>query len=874
MTARRSDYRITALAAAVAALAAGHVVAQDAPKPADTPVADTIVVTGQRASLARAQDIKRNAEQIVDSIVADDIGKLPDANVAEALQRISGVQISRSRGEGDRVQVRGLQQTLSLLNGRDIFTAGKERGLSFQDIPAELLAGADVYKTPTADQLEGGIGGVIDLRTRRPFDFEGARVAGTVKGTQADLAKKGNAEGSLLLSNRWKLAAGDFGALLSVSTQKRNYRSDTQELDAPAAVADATKVIAPTGVWLAEELGQRERNAVSGALQFRPDAKSEYTLDVQHSQLKTRTDINGFYASPFWANYSSTANQGQLWSNGALTTDSNGRFVKGNFWGASMSTSGSVADEDTRINQISLAGKWRFDTGNLKAELTHTGSRFDRFYQEVRLGTFGDDPKSFNFDMSTALPSAYSPTAQLGDIGHYWADKALYFKIHNSGLENAARVDGDWSVDAGPVGRLRAGVRVNQRKASSAEINTIDDIWMFKLSDVPHVGTVGSGNLLSRAGEGNIPRQWLSINDATWLRDAAAVRGTFKLTVPAFDPTQTFDYKENTGAAYFSADLDSTLAGLPLTGNVGLRAVHTKSDRAYTLPVNGTPVSTSHSTTDNDLLPSLNLRLALSNDLLARLSVSRVVTRPAFDQLTPSLSLNVNDKTGYQGNPDLKPLRANQLDTTLEYYINKSDHVYGAAFAKQVNGFIQTTSSQQTIGGTTYTLSTPTNGSDGTVSGLEVGYQGFFNQLPGALRGLGLQANVTYVDSSAPSPLGTSGKAPLEGLSRNSYNIVGMYDLDGFSARLAYNWRSAYTVGSHIWYPSNDGKTALTPVRMQAFGMVDAYISYAITPQVKVAVEGSNLTGTVRRSKYVAGDLARGTYADDRRYAVSLHVDL
>ena len=831
---------------------------------------ETVVVQGQRSSLIKAQDIKRNAEQVVDSIVADDIGKLPDANVAEALQRITGVQISRNRGEGDRVQVRGLQQTQTLLNGRVIFTAGKERGLAFQDVPAELLAGADVYKTPTASLIEGGIGGVIDLRTRRPFDFAGFKLAGSVKGTRAELADKNNAEGSLLVSNRWRTDSGEFGALLSLSAQKRDYRSDTQELDNPAQLADGSGTVAPLGQWLAYEFGQRDRKAASASLQWRPDARSEYTLDLNHTQLKSRTDVFGHYASPFWANFSATANQGQLWPNGAIQTDGNGRFVSGSFWGASMSTSGSVADEDTKIDQIALAGKWKVGDATLRSDLSHTRSRFDRFYQEVRLGTFGDDPVTYSFDLSSKLPSAFSPSAKLDDPAHYWADKTLYFRIKNTGKETAWRLDGDKPVDLGIVTTLHAGLRLNDRRAESAEINTIDDIWMFQLSQIPGIGLLPHNDLLKDAGGGNIPRQWMTVTDTNWLRDANAVRGGFNLAVPALDPSQSFRYRERGAALYVSGDLDTTLGGLPLTGNVGLRAVNTRTDRAYTA-LSGDRVNADKS--DTDWLPSLNLKLELNPDLQARLALSRVVTRPNFDQLTPSLSLNVNDKTGYQGNPELQKLRASQVDATLEYYLSKSDSVYGAAFYKDVAGFIQTTSSQTTINGTTYTLTTPSNGRDGRIRGLELGYTGFFNKLPGLLRGLGLQANVTFVDSAAPSPI-DGRSAPLEGLSKRSANLVGMYDLGDFSARIAYNWRSEYTVGSRLSYPSNDGVTALTPVAMKGYGMVDAYLSYALTPKLKIAIEGNNLTRTIRRSVFTDYGLPRGTYADDRRFAISLRAEL
>jgi TonB-dependent receptor len=859
-----------ALALAGATLCASLAAQAQTTAPAASPV-ETIVVKGQRASLEKAQDIKRNAEQVVDSIVADDIGKLPDANVAEALQRITGVQVSRNRGEGDRVQVRGLQQNQTLLNGRVIFSAGKGRGLSFQDVPSELLAGADVYKTPTVDLVEGGIGGVIDLRTRRPLDFPGLKVAGTLKGTHADLAKKSNTEGSLLASNRWKLdGGGDFGALVSLSTQRRNYRADTQELDNPAALADGSGTIAPTGQWLAYEFGQRDRRALSTSLQWRPNARSEYTLDWNLSKLDNQTEVQGHYATPFWANFDSAKNQGQLWNNGAVTTDGAGRLVKGEFWGASMSTSGSVADEATQINQLALAGKWKLGSGTtLKSEINHTRSEFERFYQEVRLGSFATSP-TYVFDLSTALPSAYSPQAQLANPANYWADKVLYFKIQNHGKETAWKLDVDHGIGAGLISRVKAGVRVSDRQADSTEVNTINDIWMFALSAVPHVGLLPHDDLLRRAGDGQIARQWLSVNNADWLRDANAVRSTFNLSVPSFDPAQTFDFQERSAAVYGAVDFDTSLAGRPLTGNLGLRAVQTNTERSSANLNGGREQADSDET---DWLPALNMRWELQRSLIARLALSKVVTRPNFDQLTPSLSLNVNDRTGYRGNPALGQLSANQIDTTLEYYPSSSDHLYGALFHKAVKGFIQNTSTQVTIGGTSYTLTTPNNGADGRISGLEVGYQGFFKTLPGWLSGLGLQANATFVNSHAPS-LVDGRQGPLEGLSKQSANLMALYDLGSFSARLAYNWRSDYLVGTRLSYPTNDGKTVMTPVTMKSYGMVDAYFSVNFKPGLKLGLEANNLTRTVRQTHFSDYGLPRGTYVDDRRVALSVHAEL
>src|SRR5450830_1916278 len=442
--------RRRAIAAAAAALCSLSAWGQTATADAEP---QQVVVTGMRASLSKAQDLKRNADQVVDSIVADDIGKLPDSNVAEALQRITGVQISGRGSVRGRLR-RGLSQTQTLLNGRSIFTAGKERGLAFQDVPAELMAGADVYKTPTADQVEGGIGGVIDLRMRRPFDFAGMKVAATVKATDADYADKRNGEGSLLLSNRWKVGGGDVGALLSVAHQKRNYRSDTQEIGAPAQLADGSGTYAPIGAWYSYELGERKRTGVSATLQWRPSRQLEFYLDSNFTKLETATDTYGFYGTPYWPNYNAATNAGAMWPKGAVTTDANGRFQKGSFYVADLTTSGYIGDNDTKTRQLAIGGSWKADGWVIKSELGHTKSDFERQYQEVRLGAAST---SFAYDLTTKVPSAYPELAGADDLvtpSKYWASKALYFR-QNDGKETVWRLDGERSLDSNLVPRVR-----------------------------------------------------------------------------------------------------------------------------------------------------------------------------------------------------------------------------------------------------------------------------------------------------------------------------------------------------------------------------------------------------------------------------------
>jgi TonB-dependent receptor len=187
----------------------------------DQPVVlDQFVVTGMRSSLIRAQEIKQNSMQLVDSIVAEDIGKLPDNTVAEALQRVPGIQVGRGAGEVSSVLIRGLPNIGTTLNGHEIFT-GVGRGVALQDLPAELIAGVDIFKTNAPDQIEGGIAGLIDIRLRKPLDFKGFEMAGGARGIYGDNAKKNSYTANALVSNRWKTGnGGEFGALFAASYQK------------------------------------------------------------------------------------------------------------------------------------------------------------------------------------------------------------------------------------------------------------------------------------------------------------------------------------------------------------------------------------------------------------------------------------------------------------------------------------------------------------------------------------------------------------------------------------------------------------------------------------------------------------------------------
>ncbi len=284
-------------------------------KVTDEPAPDTIVVTGYKASLQSAQGIKKKSDTIVDSVTSEDIGALPDRSVTEALQRIPGVAINRFAAgvdpdhfsvEGSGVVVRGLTYVRSEFNGREAFTANNGRALSFADVPAELLSGVDVFKSPSADRVEGGIAGVVNLRTRLPFESSGFTAAASAEFNYGDFAKKGTPTFSGLISNHWETSAGEFGLLASVVYSQLKSRADrigisnfgsrtlyangNVVISPPEGIPSAAKsqdVIFPRGAVIGSQTFNRERIGYSAAAQWRsPDRSVEATFQFLRSDAR------------------------------------------------------------------------------------------------------------------------------------------------------------------------------------------------------------------------------------------------------------------------------------------------------------------------------------------------------------------------------------------------------------------------------------------------------------------------------------------------------------------------------------------------------------------------------------------------------------
>ena len=821
---------------------------------------ELIVVTGIRASLESAQSRKRNADAIVDSIVADDIGKLPDANTTEALQRISGIQVSRDRGEGGSVAIRGLTQVLTTLNGRAIFTADGGRNYNLQDFPSELLAGIDVYKTPSADLVEGGIGGIIDLRTRRPLDLENFTISGTLRGRYSDLAEEITPLGSLLLSTKWDAGEGEMGILLSGSYQERAFRSDVLSVGAPRERSDlipGRSIVTPNGDYEPLINGDRRRIGLDGMFQWKPNPDLEFYVQASYQEFRSLQQQRGL----------NNPSNGIAVVPGSVTTfEGTDDFQSGTFVNLPISTFGVQRDTFDENQQYAVGGSWRSGGAKLSADFSYQKSTNDLFYSELDLTTV--IPLA-TFDLSGKLPSMLFDGIDLTDINNYDLGALTRSENHYDGDAYAARIDGEFEIESPFLSGFKTGVRY--QKMSTA----FNPIRFFQR---PPAGTDAApfADLFEPmpfrdyfSGNDGLEHDYLTAITSNLgdIDDWDAVRRAMGITVePAVDQRSVYDISEETmgGYAELLFDVDGSVR---VDGNVGVRVVTTdlnvNGNQRVTQPDGSQvilPITVSNNYTS--VLPSANVRFRFTDDLQLRLAASKTLTRPSFSQLSPALTLVPAQGQGSGGNPNLGPLRADQLDGSLEYYFSRTGSAYLAAFYRKVKGFVFTTGNNVTIDGIDYVIQQPTNGESGTIKGLEVGGQTFFDFLPAPFDGFGVQANYTYIDSNTPSAI-PGYNTTLPNLSKHSFNISGLYEKGGLSMRVAYNYRSDY-LGGVYGLPLVGGGNQLLPIYTQGYGWLDASINYDLTENFTLTLEGSNL---LRRHEFTFYNVKTrpGTHSIDDR---------
>lgn len=820
--------------------------------PADAPPQDgEIVVTGVRGSLASAQRIKQNAITVVDSIVAQDIGKLPDNTVSDALQRVTGVQVTRANGEAGTVLIRGLPNTATLLNGREAFT-GTGRGVALQDIPAELLAGVDVYKSSTPELIEGGVAGVIDVRLHRPFDFNGLQIAGGGRAVYSDQSDKWGYLGSALISNRWDTSIGEIGVMLAASYNRRKFQDNTafDFVSNPATDPVSGRSIGvPDTVGGLYTNGDRERLAFNGSVQWRPTPDLELYVDGLWTRYKNRYDTDFFVGLPKAGTITSITADSAYPSLASGVTVNNVYTI----------TSNQAYQDKTTTYQINGGGKYTLgDNTTLSTELTYNHSELPNRNMIVDT-SFVAPSAVYQFDQN-GTPHIDIRGIDLTNPANF--NLATLFDNHSLAISRqwAWRADIEHKFDEGFLSGFKFGVRYTNRRVSSQATASIPlgldpqrpvsslprDFWDLSPSGLVQ-GKAGIGSFLDASGD-------------YLLNNSATVRGWFNQPASdrPFEPNLAFFDHEKTYAAYMQAGYRFDLGSMPVDGVLGVRVVNTVT----TLAGNGV---SSHENYLN-ALPSINMRVGLTDKLQLRLAYGKTLTRPNFADLNPLVTYVPSGSTGNQGyagtgsggNPALSPIKSDSYDITLEYYMSRNASITAAGFYRKIQGYIQTYSQPEAYQGGTWLVSRPRNTGEGTLKGVELAYQQFFDFLPGAFSGLGMQLNGTFTDGKTDDPI-NGGKQRIVNVSKWSANAVLIYEKYGVSARLAYNWRSSF-VDSY-----NSGGLQASTIVAQPTGQLDFSGSYALTDWVTLTFDATNITDRVYHDRFQGLNSLTGVYTDTPR---------
>ncbi|WP_443478827.1 TonB-dependent receptor [Novosphingobium aerophilum] len=861
----RFNKRALASSASTLLLACASVsaMAQSAPQAAPTPApapsdasaetgpdgvnGEDIVVTGSYArSLSAATEAKRNAAYGVDSINSTDIGKFPTQNVAEALQLVTGVAITRPRGEGMYVSVRGLgpQFQNTLLNGspvavNEVIENGGAAGrqFRFEMLPAEFTSSIDVVKTPTPDMTEGALGGNINVKTFEPFDV-GTKTTLNLRGTYTTQTDKVKPNATLITS--WVNKDDTFGVLVGGQYWAKDVRNDRFMnfgwYKDRFASALGEGYYLPTRTRPTVETEKRERISGMLSMQWRPSPELETTLNVLATRLDVAYDEFGLDIFP---DDTSVAGHRPTIDPDSVVLDGD-TVVK-----ATINDVRFMASREYSLNRhdlinVGLRQTWNHDawhvSGNVNWSFAHS------YHPSYDVGTVRSRAMFF-------APLTYDATGGYKNVPTFNttvdATNPANYQLYQFNI--APKNSKDWNFYTradvahdfeGFISKLAVGGEYQFRKRDYSR----RDFLVNPAAGTP-LSSLGSGayeqlpfdNYLEGLG-GNIPRSFLVPVTQAYL-DAFFTSDVENSALTASDLAASFRTTEKIWSAYARADYAFTLGSIPITGNIGARYVHTDQVASGNLRSGSVTTPVSYPKTFNNVLPSFNLRAELSGNLVGRLSASRVLTRPNVTDSAPRITVSTDAPTASGGNPDLVPFLATQFDGSLEWYFNKSGSLTGAVFYKSMDDYI----TQQNVpieipGRGTVQLSTQVNGGDAKVYGFEAAYHQVFTFLPQPFDGLGLQASYTRTSVQADYTAGSRTiKDEMIGLSKNSFNVVGFYEKGPISTRLSYVWRDRYLSGT--------GSTTQAPTYTAAFGSLDGSVAYRLTDNVTLSLEAINIAG-------------------------------
>ncbi|AQR75309.1 TonB-dependent receptor [Sphingomonas sp. LM7] len=870
---------------------------------------DAIVVTGLRRSLESAQRIKRESDGIVDAIVAEDIGKLPDTFASSALARVSGVQVNRGGGESAGVTVRGLPDISTTYNGREIFTA-EGRFVQIQDFPAGTVAALEVYKSGTANLIEGGIGGQVNVRGRKPFDFDGFELSGSLNGVNWEQSGKLSWNGNLLVSDRWETGIGEMGLLVNGSYVGINFLDSTREQSLVIGTTNPGNAPGTTGGVRFPDAqgmflgyGDRFRPSANAAFQWKPSPELEIYVDGLFQGYRGK-DTNRWLFVPIFGgltltNLTTRADDPTIAQSATVT----GAAAPDGYWGA--------AKGKTDTYQFGGGAIWKRGGLQVSGDIAYTDSKYTFDLVNIDYAFASSPVRNVSFDAAEDGGASFDFVNFDATNAANFLSRGLYQQyLEVTGKDTQARADVSYDFDGGFLRRVQVGARYNEREAGrdfgDSYVNNLGaQIPITQLPVSFSTGLPGFKNSHAQP-----VRTYTFIPQESIRENLPALRQFFgqPAGLPAYNPTENFGGTEKALALYAQAKYGFDVGNVTIDGLVGFRAVRTKTELSgFVRQPDGSFVPTTEENDYWDYLPNVSARVAVSPEVQLRLAYTETRTRPGFFSLRPALSIGqaqnnqspitlidgtttTNYRGASGGNPDLAPLTSQNYDASLEWYFSRSGSLTAAIFRRDAKGFIF--NDLRNVPDPVYnalSINQPLNSGNTRFQGAEVSFTTFLDidGLPEWAKGFGVQANGTYIDSKGDlSPrfntLLDNERVPFNGVSKWTYNLVALYEKPFFSARLAYNYRSSFVV-NYTEEALDVGPSFVTPgqndprirgITERGRGQLDFSTTVTPIPNVTLAFDVVNLLGNpLQRYRQFndAGDIfERQTIYLERTYSLGV----
>src|SRR5690554_891744 len=903
-------------------------------------IIEEVYVSGIRASLERAMDIKRDAGGVVDAISAEDIGKFPDANLAESLQRIPGVSIDRNAGEGNSVSVRGFGPSFNMVttNDRQMLSSGAGRSFNFNDLAAELVSGVEVHKTSSAANPSGGIGSTININTARPLDIGQFKAAGSVKGVSDIDEGSVTPEVSGLISTTF--ADDTFGILFAASHQQRKYEQERVAVDGWVTNPDfynrdvdgniigdrlqnrgefsPANTFMPQNYNISLQDSERTRTNANLVFQYAPSDSLTVTADYLYSELKNEHKSSQFGV---WFN-SGGVQDVTINENGtAIDMYEQGTFDNIQNWNETVSENNSfginvewaVTDNfnmtfdanfaESEQNPDGEFNQWQAIVGYRNqqqfriidgAEIPVVQKIYDANPGRTQASLCGDPTKNENPnwpDAGFANCYAYadanglSRTDAVQGTGPQGEIATDLLRAHRNDIQsgntkdelNQFKIEGEWSDDNMV---FRAGMMFTEQTKNNrlkynahAPANVVEDFaGMYRFPEIsPDVltrrTTIGSDFLDQFSGTDGLPHEWVYFDPSDVFASIWPQMGAGYSQIPTEWSPNSYAVEEETLASYVQLDVDTEFFNMPLHIQSGMRLESTDitssgfeqvltglvyADQTSLAPVYaaGGMTESSEEQSYDILLPNLALKLNITDDLVARFAAGRTITRPDIGALQSTRTIGITRPGGElnasAGNPGLKPFSADNIDLGLEWYYSDLSYMSIGYFEKYINDFVVGGVREGTINDVTdpslgdriavFKITSQINGPTAKVRGTELAIQHAFGET-----GFGVGANATFVSTNRElNPEDVSQRFAITGLS-DSANLMGFYENGPFQARLTYNWRDEFLQG----FSQLQGGDA---VIVEDYGQWDFSMSYDITDNVTVLLEGINISGEGYRS--------------------------